>query len=107
MAHEIRPLAHHPVPQVQGTRRQFLKAAGIGAAVVGAGGLGVLSWRANGQGVFGAGLGPAYNAWGEWDHGSGPIALVRAAILSANPHNSQPWRFQLSSSAIDMFAAPK
>jgi nitroreductase len=51
-------------------------------------------------------MGPAYDAWGEWDRGSGPITLVRAAILSANPHNSQPWRFQVSSSAIDMYADP-
>jgi len=49
-------------------------------------------------------MGPAYDAWGEWDHGTGPMALVRAAVLSANPHNSQPWHFQISSSAIDMYA---
>ena len=104
MAHEIRSLTHPRVPQAHATRRQFLKGAGIGAAVIGAGGLGVLSWRATGQGVFGAGMGPAYDAWGEWDRGTGPITLVRAAILSANPHNSQPWRFHVSSSAIDMYA---
>jgi hypothetical protein len=104
MAHEIRSLTHPRVPQAHATRRQFLKAAGVGAAVVGAGGLGVLSWRATDQGVFGAGIGPAYDAWGEWDQGTGPITLVRAAVLSANPHNSQPWRFRLSSSAIDVYA---
>src|SRR6202521_3901104 len=104
MAHEIRSLTHPRVPQAHATRRQFLKGAGIGAAVIGAGGLGVLSWRATDQGVFGAGMGPAYDAWGEWDRGTGPITLVRAAILSANPHNSQQWRFHVSSSAIDMYA---
>ncbi len=104
MAHEIRSLTRHRVPQAQATRRQFLKAVGLGGAIVGAGGLGVLSWRAADQGVFGAGMGPAYDAWGEWNHGSGPITVVRAAILSANPHNSQPWRFQVSSSAIEMYA---
>ena len=104
MSHEIRTLNRHLVPEPRPTRRQFLKAVGIGGAVVGAGGLGLVSWRATDQGVFGAGMGPAYDAWGEWDRGSGPITLVRAAILSANPHNSQPWRFQVSSSAIDMYA---
>jgi nitroreductase len=85
------------------SRRQFLKAAGIGGAVVGVGGLGVLSWRASDQGVFAAGTGEAYAAWREWDLGSGPTTLVRAAILAANPHNTQPWRFAVSSSAIDVY----
>jgi hypothetical protein len=84
-------------------RRQFLKAAGIGAAGIGLGGLGIASWRASAQGVFAAGSGPAYAAWSDWDRGSGPMTLVRAAILSANPHNSQPWSFGISASAIDMF----
>src|SRR5690242_466477 len=85
------------------TRRQFLKAVGIGGAAAGVGGLGVLSWRASDQGVFAAGTGEAYAAWGEWDQGSGPTTLVRAAILAANPHNTQPWRFATSSSAIDVY----
>jgi nitroreductase len=85
------------------SRRQFLKAAGIGGAVVGVGGLGVVSWRASDQGVFAAGTGEAYAAWREWDQGSGPTTLVRAAILAANPHNTQPWHFAISSSAIDVY----
>jgi nitroreductase len=85
------------------SRRQFLKAAGIGGAVVGVGGLGVVSWRASDQGVFAAGTGEAYAAWGEWDQGSGPTTLVRAAILAANPHNTQPWRFAIASSAVDIY----
>jgi nitroreductase len=95
-----------PIERIRPSRRQFLKAAGIGGAAIGIGGLGVASWRASAQGVFGAGSGPAYAAWSDWDQGSGPITLVRAAILSANPHNSQPWRFRISPSAIDMFVDP-
>lgn len=91
---------------VRPSRRQFLKAAGIGGAMVGVGGLGVVSWRAADQGVFSADSGPAYAAWGEWDQGTGPLTLVRAAILSANPHNSQPWRFQTTASAIDLYVDP-
>jgi nitroreductase len=85
------------------TRRQFLKAVGIGGAAVGVGGLGVLSWRAAEQGVFAAGSGPAYAAWDEWNRGSGALVLVRAAILAANPHNTQPWRFAFSGSAVDIY----
>jgi hypothetical protein len=29
---------------------------------------------------------------------------VRAAILAANPHNSQPWLFQVTPSQINLFA---
>lgn len=88
------------------TRRQFLKAVGIGGAAVGVGGLGVVSWRASDQGVFEAGQGAAYAAWQAWDRGAGPVLLVRAAILAANPHNTQPWRFAFSSSAVDLYADP-
>ncbi len=80
-----------------------MRVAGIGGAVVGVGGLGVVSWRASEQGVFAAGTGGAYAAWREWDQGSGPTTLVRAAILAANPHNTQPWRFAISSSAVDIY----
>lgn len=89
--------------QLRPTRRRFLKGIGVGAGLVGLSGAGVLGWRASSQGVFEAGQGPAYAAWGEWDQGTGPLALVRAAILAANPHNTQPWRFAISSSAIDVY----
>jgi hypothetical protein len=97
---------HFPITQPHLTRRQVLKAAGLGGIAVGVGGLGTLSWRATSQGVFETGQGPAYSAWGEWDRGSGPMLLVRGAILSANAHNTQPWRWRVSSSAIDLFVDP-
>src|ERR1051326_1539782 len=34
----------------------------------------------------------------------GPLDLVRAAILAANPHNSQPWLFHVTQTQIDLFA---
>lgn len=92
-----------PATKQRPTRRQFLKGIGTGAGVVGLGGAGVVGWRASSQGVFEAGQGPAYAAWDEWNRGSGPLVLVRAALLAANPHNTQPWRFAISSSAIDVY----
>ena len=83
-------------------RRALLKGAGA-VAVVAAGGL---VWRAYDQGVFAAGAGAAYEPWTDWrsDATPGPLALVRAGILAANPHNTQPWLFQVGASRIELFA---
>jgi hypothetical protein len=76
--------------------------AGSGTLVLVAGG-GV--WRAADQGVFSTGQGPAYQPWDEWRTPSrGPLNLVRAAILAANPHNSQPWLFHVTQTQIELFA---
>lgn len=79
-----------------------MKGAGA-VAVVAAGGL---VWRAYDQGVFSPGAGAAYEPWTGWrsDPASGPLALVRAGILAANPHNTQPWLFQVGASRIELFA---
>jgi nitroreductase len=63
-------------------------------------------WRAVDQGVFAAGRGPAFEPWRSWQgrRDDGPLALVRAAILAANPHNSQPWLFRVVPAGIDLFA---
>lgn len=81
-------------------RRTFLWTAGaVSIAVVGGG-----VWRAWDQGVFSTGKGPAYQPWKDWrsEASEGPLALVRAAILAASPHNTQPWLFKVSSSAIEL-----
>ncbi len=82
------------------TRRGMLKAGGAVVLLVAGGAV----WRAADQGVFTAGRGPAYEPWGGWRDGGGPLALVRAAILAANPHNSQPWLFKITESRVDLFA---
>jgi nitroreductase len=82
-------------------RRSFLKGAGaITVAVVGGG-----VWRAYDQGVFSTGEGPAYEPWKDWrkDSIAGPLALVRAAILAASPHNTQPWLFKVTNSSIELY----
>ena len=86
-------------------RRKVLKIAG--ATVVGAGA--ALAWRAYDRGVFSAGKGQAYEPWRSWGAGEpgDPLRLVHAAILAANPHNSQPWLFKVNGETIDLFAETK
>jgi nitroreductase len=82
-------------------RRSFLKGAGAVTVVVAGGGV----WRAYDQGVFSVGNGPAYEPWHDWRGSSndGPLVLVRAAILAASPHNTQPWLFKVTSSSIELY----
>jgi hypothetical protein len=86
------------------TRRHMLKVSGLTALVVG----GALSMgtgaRAATAGLFSAGEGDPYEAWRSLPRDGSPQALVAAAILAANPHNTQPWRFRVSSDGIDVSA---
>src|SRR6202163_4988998 len=100
---EVVPATPHPTaPRQKLSRRKVIALAGSGTLILVAGG-GV--WRAADQGVFSTGEGPAYQPWDEWRTATkGPLDLVRAAILAANPHNSQPWLFHVTSTQIDLFA---
>ena len=59
-------------------------------------------------GIFTAGEGPAYELWEKpWPEGTvgnGLEHLVDAAVLAANPHNSQPWLFRLEENRIELHA---
>jgi nitroreductase len=94
------PAAGAPRPVLR--RRKLLGLAGAGTLVlVVAGVIG----RAVDQGVFSANTGPAYDAWRAWDlPGADNLDLVRAAILAANAHDSQPWAFRLAPARIDLYA---
>ena len=83
-------------------RRSFLKGTGIVTILVAGGAV----WRAEDQGVFSVGQGPAYEPWKDWqkDASAGLLALVRSAILAASPHNTQPWLFRVSNSNIELYA---
>ncbi len=85
------------------SRRGFLKKGAAGATILVAGGL---VWRAWDNGVFSAGDGPAYQPWKDWqtEETSPPLSLVKAAILSANAHNTQPWLFRATDRRIDLYA---
>lgn len=84
------------------TRRRFLRGAGAVTVLVAGGGV----WRAADRGVFSVSGGPAYAPWTTWrtDEPAGALGLVRAAILAANPHNTQPWLFFVSEDQIVVLA---
>jgi hypothetical protein len=83
------------------TRRGFLTVLGSLAVA----GTGAATWRAADQGVFASGTGQAYAAWDEWNPPSSDVlGIVRAAILAANAHNSQPWSFRVSPTEISLVA---
>jgi hypothetical protein len=98
------PQSPHTAQRI--SRRKMLAGAGAGTLVLVAGGT---VWRAADQGVFSTGQGAAYAPWDDWRTPTqGPLNLVRAAILAANPHDSQPWLFHVSESRsethIDLYA---
>ncbi len=88
-------------------RRAFLKLGAAGLVATAGGSV----WWAQRQGVFGAGVGPAYEPWSEFSHlltgdwtGDPGLAMVRGAILAASPHNSQPWVFRLEPGRLEVIA---
>jgi nitroreductase len=86
-------------------RREFIKIAGIaGALIVGEQGV----WYALADGTREAhpdgGRGTPFSAWSNWnaDREPKPLNLVRAAILAASPHNTQPWLFRVGDNFVEL-----
>lgn len=49
----------------------------------------------------------AYSPWSLWNDPAvrqTPLALVAAAVLAANPHDTQPWLFHVGERSIEVFA---
>ena len=86
------------------SKRAFV-AGGITVAA-GLRGVGSMAARAEGESMAAlpdkGGTGP----WDYWQSNEGTVALrvVSAAILSANPYNTQPWLFRLNTNRIEMIA---
>src|SRR3569832_2670740 len=85
------------------SRRNMLIGAGAGAGVLAAG----LGYRIWDRGVFAAPSGEPYAPWNQWQ-GSIVDGLKRplhAAILAANPHDTQPWLFEINATdSITVYA---
>ncbi|HEX5751755.1 MAG TPA: hypothetical protein VFZ09_36385 [Archangium sp.] len=75
-------------------------------ALLRAGGGAALLLMVDGCGYYAEGSGEAYAPWKFPDGETRPEWLaVRAALLAASPHNTQPWLFSVSPQAVDVFAA--
>jgi len=62
-------------------------------------------YKAIREDVFSPIDGPAFQPWQDWQQlQQGSIGLAQVAILAANPHNTQPWRFDIHASRIDIYA---
>jgi nitroreductase len=81
--------------------RRLVIAGGAGALALIA-----LGYRAWDRGVLAGAMGPAYAPWDEWRGRNldGNRRPLRAAILAASPHDTQPWVFTVSPTAIDVYA---
>lgn len=84
------------------SRRALCAASGPGLVTALAGGMVRV-----GDGADRLADGEAYSLWHLWNDASlqgTPLALVAAAVLAANPHDTQPWLFHLRADKIDVYA---
>ncbi len=82
------------------SRRRLLEGVATLAVAAGAG------WYAAGRGVFDARTGEPFAPWTAFrgQRGGELAELVRAAVLAASPHNTQPWLFEVHPDRIDVFS---
>ncbi|HEV2650346.1 MAG TPA: hypothetical protein VGU69_03730 [Rhizomicrobium sp.] len=81
--------------------RRAMIAGGAGAALVA--GVGYRIWD---RGVFAGPGGDAYAPWQSWQGSvvDGIARPLHAAILAANPHDTQPWLFEVDNDRITVYA---
>jgi hypothetical protein len=87
-------------------RRAVLKVLGTGTLTLVVAGTGVVAYRGFDNRVLGYDAGHAYDPWRYWRDDPGPLGMVAVAILAANPHNTQPWIFDVSRARIDLYSDP-
>jgi hypothetical protein len=87
-------------------RRAVLKGLGTGTLTLVVAGTGVVAYRGFDNRLLGYDAGHAYDPWRHWRDDPGPLGMVAAAVLAANPHNTQPWVFDVSGTRIDLYADP-
>jgi hypothetical protein len=85
-------------------RRTFLK--GMGASLIVASVASGAGYALADSDTSGGCGGQAYEPWTTWrgDASEGPLALVRAAVIAANAHNTQPWFFRVTPSRIEVLS---
>ena len=85
------------------SRRRVLSALGKGGATLLVAGVGLGSYRVFDTATLHPGTGAAYDPWQHWRDSPGPLGAVGAAVLAANPHNTQPWSFAVGDTTLDVF----
>lgn len=85
-------------------RRAFLVSATAATAAA----AGAVWYAYDGESLYAKEDGP-YSAWKEWNAPAdpAPVKLIRSAVLASSPHNTQPWRFRVTGSSVEMFLDPR